>query len=124
MADTESTQLTKEIINKALEGRAQQFIQIQDWNEFTYYRRLSLSTKIIIRTLRQSANGLFKDYCRDVIDGISDVTKLLAYSQILDVVVFYENELTTIKKMLDDYDDYLGNFGNFVRALCGERRES
>ncbi len=123
MTDQETTSLIRDIITKAQEDQAQPFRPILYWSEFNYYRRCTLSTKVIIKLLKTSAKNLFKEYCKDVIAGISDITKLLAYQQLLDIKDFYENELSTIRAMLDDYDEYLGNFRNFVSALCGERRE-
>ena len=123
MTDQETTLLIQDIIKRAQEGRAFPFRTIRYWSEFRYFQRYVRSTKIIIRVLQVSANNLFKDYCQGVIAGISDITKLLAYEQMLDIVDFYEEELTTIKAMVDDYDEYLGDLGNFVRALFGERRD-
>ena len=124
MTDQETTQIIQELINKAVENQAQPFRTILYWSEFKYYRWQARSTKVVIKILRHSAKNIFKEYCKDVIAGISDMTKLMAYLQLLDIADFYVNESDTLKAMLDDYDQYLGNFGNFVRALCGERRES
>jgi hypothetical protein len=117
MTEQETTLLIYEILNKALEGDAIPFTLITCWNENLYYLKWSRSTKIVIKTLKTSANKLFKEYCQDVIAGISDVTKLLAYKQLLDVIAFYENDLRTVQKMLDEYDDYLGDWGNFWRHV-------
>ena len=124
MTDQDTTLLIQDIINRAQEGRAFPFRTIRYWSEFRYFQRYARSTKIIIRILRVSANNLFKDYCQGVIAGISDITKLLAYQQLLDIVDFYKEELETIDAMLTEYDEYLGDLGNFVRALFGERRDS
>ena len=124
MTDLETTQLTQEIINKAQEGVIRPFSTIKFWSEFKYYRGLAKATKVVIKTLEVSAEKLFKEYCKDVIAGISDITKLLAYQQLLDIVDFYEEELKTIKAMVDDYDEYLGNLGNFIGAIFGERRDN
>lgn len=123
MTDRETTSITQDIINKAIENRAQPFRTISYLNEFIYYIRLAKATKLIINALKQAAKNLFKEYCRDVIAGISDVTKLLAYWQLLDIIAFYESDFKTIQSMVDDYDEYLGNFGNFIGALFGEERE-
>ena len=124
MTDQDTTLLIQDIINRAQEGRAFPFRTIRYWSEFRYFQRYARSTKIIIRILRVSANNLFKDYCKGVIAGISDITKLLAYQQLLDIVDFYKEELKTIQAMVDDYDEYLGDLGNFVRAFFGERRDN
>ena len=123
MTDLESTQLIQDILGKALEGKARPFITILYWSEFIYYYRLAISTKVVIKTLKQAAKNLFKSYCQDVAIGVSDVTKLLAYEQLLDIIDFYETDLSTIQDMLVDYDDYIANLGNFIRALFGERRQ-
>lgn len=123
MTEQDFTQIIQDIINRAQEGRAFPFRAIRYWGEFRYFQRYARSTKIIIKVLKSSATKLFKEYCDTVIAGISDITKLLAYQQMLDIVDFYEEELKTIQAMVDDYDEYLGNFGNFVGALFGERRE-
>ena len=122
MTDQETTQLITNIINKALEGKAQPFRSILYWSEYRYYHRCIRSTKLIIRTLQVSAANLFKDYCQDVIDGISDVTKLLAYQQLLGIIAFYKNDLSTIQSMMLEYEDYLGE-GNFWYSILGGRRE-
>lgn len=122
MTDQETTLLIQEIINKAQEGKAQPYRTILYWSEFKYYRGWTRSTKLIIKTLRISANNLFKEYCQDVITGISDVTKLLAYSELTDIIAFYENDLRTVHFMLTDYADYLEK-GNFWYSFFGGRRE-
>lgn len=122
MTDQETTALVQDIISKATEGEVRPFRAILYWSEYRYFRRLVFSTKVVIKTLNTSANNLFKEYCRDVRNGTSDVTKLLAYQQLLDITAFYENDLNIVQSMVDDYDEYLCNFGNFVRALFGERR--
>ena len=123
MNDTDLTQLILDIITKAQEGKAQPFRPILYWSEFIYYKGWVRSTKVVIKTLQVSADNLFKEYCKDVINGISEIVKLLAYSQLLDIVAFYENDLNTVQRMLDDYDTYLGE-GNFWYSFFGGRRES
>ena len=122
MDSTESKQLVSEIINKAREGKSLEFHLIIYWSEFRYYGRLAKANKLIIKTLRSSAKKLFKNYRKDVIAGISEVDKLLAYSQLLDIISFYEQELSTIKQMLDEYDEYLGQ-GHFWHAFLGGQRD-
>lgn len=122
MTDTDAKQVILEILNKAQEGRALSFRQIVYWTDYIEYLKLTRSTKLIIKTLEISAKNLFKEYCKDVIAGISDVNKLLAYSQILDIIAFYKNELNTLRQMIDDYDGYLGE-GHFWYSFLGGQRD-
>ena len=123
MVDQETTLLIQEVINKALTEQALVFSPIVCWSDFRYYRKRATFTKLIIKTLKRAAKNLFKEYYKAVINGISDITKLLAYEQLLDIIDFYKNELDTLNQMLADYDEYLGNWFNFFDALLGGRRE-
>ena len=85
MTDSETRQLLLSIINQAQEGKSLKFHFIRSWQEFKFRWCQAKSTKLVIKTLKASAKGLFKEYCKDVIAGISDITKLLAYQQLLDI---------------------------------------
>ena len=121
MTDQEITQVIQAIIDKAQEGKSQPYRTILYWSEFKYYRGLKKATKLVIETLRISSKKLLKSYCKDVIAGISDVNKILGYSQLLDIIDFYQEELETLEAMLTEYDDYLGE-GNFWYSFLGGRR--
>lgn len=122
MNDIETKQLILDIINKAQEGKSFKFQYICSWDEFRYYNRLIKSNKLIVKTLQTSANNLFREYCNDVTSGISDVNKLLAYSQLRDVITFYEGDVDTLQKMLDEFDEYIEK-GNFLYSILGGERE-
>ena len=121
MTDSESRQLLSDIINNAQEGIHFPFRPIVAWDEFRFVKMQARSIKLVIRTLKASAKSLFKEYCKDVIAGISDVTQLLAFSQLQDVTTFYETELNTVDRMLADYKEYLDD-GNLLYALLGGDR--
>lgn len=122
MNDIEAKQLISNILDQAQESKSLKFHYIRSWSELKYYIRLKKSTKLIIGALRSSANKLFKDYCKDVNNGTADVNKLLAYSQLQDVIAFYTNELATLQWMLDEYDEYLGQ-GHFWYSFLGGQRD-
>lgn len=122
MTESESKQLLLDIINKAQSGEHLPFRPIVCWEEFRFTSRQVKSTKLVIRTLKASAKNLYKEYCRDVIAGISEISKLLAYSELCDIIAFYEEDLKTLQLMLDEYDKYLGDWGNFWHAFLGGRR--
>ena len=121
MTETETRQLSLAIINQAQEQNLLKFQLIKTWREFWHYYLLSRSTKLVIKTLKVSADRLFKKYCKDVTTGISDFTKLLAWDRLQDIIAFYETDLATLRKMLDEYDRYLGE-GNFWYAFLGGKR--
>lgn len=120
MHDTEVQQLLSDILSQA-EERPMTFQFITSWREFRFYQQKACGTKIVIRTLRSGAKNLFKTYCKEIPDGSADVTKLYALIHLRDVIAFYESELATLQRMLDDYDDYLGQ-GNFWYSFLGGER--
>jgi hypothetical protein len=122
MDNTESTQLVLDIIEKVRSNDHLPFKFILSWQEFSYYRKLAVSTQLIAKTMQDSANRLFKEYCKDVIAGISDFNKLLAYKQLLGIKAFYEQDLKVTQQMLDEYSEYLEK-GNFWYSFLGGRRE-
>jgi hypothetical protein len=123
MQDIEAQEILLQILRQAEEGKSIEFRLIASWAEFKKYWRDYRSTKLIIRVLKESADGLFKHYCKEVATGPADFTELLAYSELLDVKAFYERDRDTLKKMLDEYDDYLGK-GHFWYSFLGGERET
>lgn len=121
MQTTEEQQLLTEILNYAQEGKFIEFRLIRSWNEFIGYWQDSKATKLVIKALRIGAEDLFKSYCGDIVSGSTDVNKLLAFKQLQDVIAFYERDLATLKRMLDEYDEYLGN--HFWYSFLGGERD-
>ena len=122
MTQTDAQQLLLEIVEQAQQQKFTQFRLITSWADFKFYRNNAIATKLIIRMLKSSAKNLFKNYCKDIKTGIQDVQQLLAYNEILDIIVFYEKELETFKRMLDEYDDWLGQ-GHFWYSFLGGERD-
>ena len=113
---TESRQILLNILDHAQTTKSMEFRFITGWSEFKFYWDKYSSTKLILRILRKCSKRLFKDYCKAVIAGTSDVNKLFAYQQLIRTISFYDNELVTLKDMLDEYDTYLGK-GHFMEAF-------
>ena len=120
MNEQESRQILDAILDRT-QNPPSKFRYIESWADFQYCKDFKKSTKIVIKVLRKTSDEVFRSYCRSVIAGISDVTQLLAYSQLQDVIAFYETELNTVDRMLADYKDYLDN-GNLLYALLGGDR--
>jgi hypothetical protein len=120
MQQTEAQQLLLDIIEQAKEPNTE-FTFITTWKEFRFSWQKFRATKLIIKTLEAAAKKLFKSYCKDVTTGSADVNKLLAAKQLEDTIAYYELELTTLERMLSDYDEYLGQ-GNFWHSFLGGER--
>jgi hypothetical protein len=89
---------------------------IRSWREYTTLRISRRFTKTIIKSLRSAINKLFKDYCKEVSSGGAQFNKLLAYSTLQDALRFYEEELSIITGMLDEYVAYLSS-GHLINSF-------
>lgn len=123
MEQTEAQELLLEILTTAEEGKSIQFRLITSWSEFKFYRQNIRSTKLVVSSLKEAADKLFRSYCQAIPTGSADFTQLLAYSQLQEVIAFYEKDIDTLQKMLDEYDEYLGK-GNFWFSFLGGERET
>lgn len=74
---------------------------------------------LLVKSLRESADKVFKRHCKAVTAGNSDVLTMIAYCTVKNVLRFYEEELNTITEMIDEYECYLarGNWLDFVFNL-------
>lgn len=123
MEQTEAQELLLEILNNVEEGKSIEFHLITSWSEFKFYWQSIKATRLIVKSIKEAANNLFKSYCREVSTGSADFNQLLAYSQLQEVIDFYEKDIDTLRKMLDEYNEYLGE-GHFWYSLLGGERET
>lgn len=113
--------IISKILEQAQERKFTEFHLIDNFEEFLWYHDMEYSTKVVIKLLKRTSNNILKEYCKTVTSGISDVTQLLAYTQILDAVNFYKEELNIVTNMVDEYTRYLCH-GNFWHAFLGGSR--
>jgi hypothetical protein len=120
MNDTQEILLN--LIDYAKTGEHMKFEQLRFFSEYIGGRTTLRATEKVTDILEDSANTLFKKYCRAVKQHQADVHLLLAYKQIQQAVDFYREEQKIIKDILVDYESYL-LAGNFLKAfLFGEER--
>lgn len=121
MNNDEAQYVLEEILAQAEAGQSTEFRFIISWSDFKSCFMIYKANKLIIRMLTRASKRLFKTYCKDVTSGISDITKLLAYSQLDDVIDYYKKEVKTIEDMIYEYEDYLAHGNLFYALLGGER---
>ena len=121
MQDIEAREIITQIIQQAEERRGVKPHIINTWPEYNFYCDQEKSLKVVLKVLRNCADFVFKDYCKEVSLGVADFNKLLAYKQFQDIIMFYHQELLIINGMVNEYSKYLTS-GNFINALLGEER--
>ncbi len=97
-------------------GEHTKFKLVQNYQEYKYYRKVKRSTCVVVKFLERSAKVQFKDYCKSIEKGTSDIYRLLAYKYLTRIYDCYLEELRIYQDMLDEYECYLlsGNWSDFV----------
>lgn len=122
MDDTKELLLS--LIENARSGKHTKFEQLRFFDEYASGRATLNATKKVTDLLEDSANTLFKKYCKAVKRYQADVNLLLAYRQLQQAVDFYREEHRIIKDILVDYENWLFD-GNFIKAfIFGEERDT
>ena len=120
MNNQDAENLLQAILENA-EGQLSEFRFIESLIDYVECLQWYKATKLVIKILKDTSKRLFKAYCKNVTSGISDVTQLIAFTQLGDVITFYSTELSTIDNMLDEYEEYLRK-GNLLYAITGGER--
>ena len=124
MTDQVARELIDELIKQAEEEKSIESKLITSWAEYRFYQKQERSLKAVIKILKACADATFLTYCNEIIAGESNLSRLLAYLQLQDVIAFYEQDLQTVRKMNAEYDEHLGNWGNFAKEfILGYERE-
>lgn len=124
MQDQEAREIVSELIKQAEENDNLEFQQITNWGEYRYYLQQEKALKVVIKILKACTKATFKAYCKEVSLGAADFNKLLACVQLQDIIAYYEQNLKVVIEMNTEYDNHLGNWGNFVKEfILGYERE-
>lgn len=122
MRETEAQEMIALLLNKAQENKHTEIRLITTYREFRAVKKQARALRIVLKILQNSANAVLKLYCKEVEVGEQDITKLLAYSQLLDVYAYYARELEIVNEMITEYDKYLDEC-DYLATLLGEVRE-
>lgn len=94
---------------------------LTSWSEYKYLRKKRKRIKLFLKMLKSCTKRLFKNYCKAILKGEDQITKLLAFSQLQQVCEYYDVELSTITEMIWEYEAYLMDC-NYIYALSGKTR--
>jgi hypothetical protein len=110
-----------DLIKRAELKKHRQFQFLQNWHEYSNARKIRRAHILLVASLKKSTKKLLKKYCKAIAAGNADVTQLIAYRSIKQVLSFYEEELKIISDMIEEYESYLasGNWSDFI--FCTQR---
>jgi hypothetical protein len=120
---TDSQEFFLQLVEHALNDEHTKFEQLRYFDEYLGARSTYRATKKVIKVLAESADELFKKYCKAVHRQHADVNMLIAYKQLRQAITYYKEEQKIVRDTLEDYEYYLLD-GNFVKAIFfGEMRD-
>jgi hypothetical protein len=102
-------------------GKHRQFQFLRNWHEYRNTKKIRRAHTLLVGSLRQSLRAQLKRYCKAVKAGETEIINLLAYTTTQNVLNFYEEELSILEDMLDEYEWYLF-YGNWVDFILGVDR--
>ncbi len=118
----ETQEILLSLIAHARTGEHTKFEQLRFFSEYAGARAVGRATKRVVDILEESSVSLFIRYCKAVSNQQAEVNLLLAHKQLQQAVDFYKEELHIIKRILEDYENYLWD-GNFLKAfIFGKER--
>ena len=118
MQDNRFHEMTEKLVTHAITGEATKFELLRSWQSYRYYKSLIKAYASILGGLTKGADRLYKSYCRDVTKGVGTTSKVTAYKQMLGVLSFYKNEISTISDMVKEYKLYLLD-GHLINSFLG-----
>ena len=118
---TTNEDLMSELIYNAESGKHRQFQFLRSWREYSRARKIKRTHVLLVSSISASADNLFKKYCNDIRNGVTDPVKLIAYCTTVKILRFYEEELKTLEDMIVEYECYLAN-GNWLDFILGNLR--
>ena len=122
MPENETQQMILKIIEHAQSAKSSEFHFIRNWSEYRYCKGKNRSFKLVVNALTAGSKRLLKRYCRSIVEADGNLTTLLAYKQMQEVIAFYKHEVDVFTDMIYEYEAYLLNGGNWLFSILGEQR--
>jgi hypothetical protein len=116
-------ELLTELLKATQAKEHRQFQLLQNTKDYFIAKRARRGHVLLLSSIKVSANKLLKTYCKSIVLGESDLTKLLAYRTLLDIKAFYQEELQILEDMLYEYECYLAD-GNWLDFILGQDRSA
>ena len=109
-------QLMKELCTTALAGKHNSFEYIKSVREWYVAHKAKTGLRKIVEIFDEACHKSFNAYCKAVEKGEADFSLLYQFTQFRACRDFYEQELQTIKDMLNEYWTYVDS-GNWLNQF-------
>lgn len=108
--------IMKDLLAAADSGKHLPFRLLRNWQEYSKMKKTRLTYKLLVASISESAEKLFREHCAKIKNDKTEVLDLIAYCTIIKVLRFYEKELQIISDMILEYEAYLFESSDILHA--------
>ena len=122
MMNDNGLELAEQLIKRAKEGDHSKFEFIRSLEEYFAARMIKKALKKVVKSFSTPRNNLYTAYIKDIEEGINDLNVILAFSELEQVIKFYDDEIGIVSDMIDEYVSYVHS-GHIWDTLVGNYRK-
>lgn len=122
MMNDNSLELAEQLIKRAKEGDHSNFEFIRSLEEYFAAKTIKKALKKVVKSFDTPKTNLYNAHIKSVKEGEDDLNVILAFSELVQVVKFYEDEIGIISDMIDEYVTYVHS-GHILDTLIGNYRK-
>ena len=121
MEDNE-LQVAEQLIQRAKKGEHSEFEFIRSIEEYFAARTIKKTLRKVIKSFTTPRNNLYSAYIESIKAGTNNLNVILAFSELEQVIKFYEDEIWIISDMIDEYRVYVHS-GHIIDTIIGNYRK-
>lgn len=122
MMNDNSLELAEQLIQRAKEGDHSKFEFIRSLEEYFAAKMIKKALKKVVKSFSTPRNNLYIAYIKDIEEGTNDLNVILAFSELEQVIKFYNDEIGIISDMVDEYVTYVHS-GHILDTIIGNYRK-
>ena len=122
MMNTDNLDLAEQLIQRAKDGEHSSFEFIRSLEEYFAAKTIKKALKKITKSFEIPKSNLYNAYVKSVKEEEDDLNVILAFSELVRIVKFYEDEIWIVSDMIDEYVSYVHS-GHIIDTLVGNYRK-
>ena len=122
MMNDDSLELAEQLIQRAKKGDHSNFEFIRSLEEYAAAKMIKKALKKVVKSFDTPKNNLYRAHVKSVQEGEDELNVILAFSELVQVVNFYSDEIGIVSDMIDEYVSYVHS-GHIWDTLVGNYRK-
>ena len=101
MMNDDSLELAEQLIQRAKKGDHSNFEFIRSLEEYAAAKMIKKALKKVVKSFDTPKNNLYRAHVKSVQEGEDELNVILAFSELVQVVNFYNDEIEIVSDMID-----------------------